>query len=116
MIIDEETREIFAQIMGEVENPTLLQDHIKHLQSLKIKTGDELENLYHALCKMTSDTAEQMNDLRHQAKAISQMQSGLIITLADIVENRDSDTGFHILKTADYVRIILEGLKKKGYY
>lgn len=102
--------------MGEAENSTLLQDHIKHLESLKIKTGDELENLYHALCKMTSDTAEQMNDLRHQAKAISQMQSGLIITLADIVENRDSDTGFHILKTADYVRIILEGLKKKGYY
>lgn len=102
--------------MGEAENPTLLQEHIKHLESLKIETGDELENLYHALCKMTSDTAEQMNDLRHQAKAISQMQSGLIITLADMVENRDSDTGYHILKTADYVRIILEGLKAKGYY
>jgi response regulator RpfG family c-di-GMP phosphodiesterase len=32
------------------------------------------------------------------------------------VESRDSDTGYHILKTADYVKVILEGLQKKGYY
>ena len=44
------------------------------------------------------------------------MQNGLIITMADMVENRDSDTGAHIQKTAAYVRIILAGLKKKGYY
>jgi HD-GYP domain-containing protein (c-di-GMP phosphodiesterase class II) len=44
------------------------------------------------------------------------MQNGLLITMADMVENRDADTGFHIQKTADYVRIILDGLKRKGYY
>ena len=44
------------------------------------------------------------------------MQEGLIITMADMVENRDSDTGAHIQKTAAYVKIIVEGLKKKGYY
>ena len=36
--------------------------------------------------------------------------------MADMVENRDSDTGAHIQKTAAYVRIIVEGLRKKGYY
>ena len=44
------------------------------------------------------------------------MQNGLIITMADMVENRDSDTGAHIQKTAEYVRIIVNGLKRKGYY
>ena len=44
------------------------------------------------------------------------MQDGLIITMADLVENRDSDTGAHIQKTAAYVKIIVEGLKRKGYY
>ena len=44
------------------------------------------------------------------------MQDGLIITMADMVENRDSDTGAHIQKTAAYVKIIVEGLKRKGYY
>ena len=33
-----------------------------------------------------------------------------------MVENRDSDTGAHIQKTAAYVKIIVEGLEKKGYY
>ena len=44
------------------------------------------------------------------------MQDGLIITMADLVESRDSDTGAHVQKTAAYVKIIAEGLKKKGYY
>ena len=44
------------------------------------------------------------------------MQDGLIITMADLVESRDSDTGAHVQKTAAYVKIIAEGLKSKGYY
>ena len=44
------------------------------------------------------------------------MQEGLIVTMADLVENRDSDTGAHIQKTAAYVKIIVEGLLRKGYY
>ena len=102
--------------MYEMDNQAVLQDNVKKIKKLKIKTDDELENLYNALCKMTEDTAEQVNDIRYQNQTINQMQNGLIITMADMVENRDSDTGYHIQKTADYVRIILEGLKKKGYY
>ena len=44
------------------------------------------------------------------------MQNGLMVLLADMVEIRDSDTGAHIQKTAAYVKIILEGLRRKGYY
>ncbi len=44
------------------------------------------------------------------------MQDGLIVTMADMVESRDSDTGAHVQKTAAYVKIIVEGLKEKGYY
>jgi len=39
-----------------------------------------------------------------------------MVLLADMVEIRDSDTGAHIQKTAAYVKIILEGLRRKGYY
>ena len=102
--------------MYEMDNQAVLQDNVKKIKRLKIKTDDELENLYNALCKMTEDTAEQVNDIRYQNQTINQMQNGLIVTMADMVENRDADTGYHIQKTADYVRIILEGLKKKGYY
>ena len=50
------------------------------------------------------------------SESTAMMQDGLIITMADMVENRDSDTGAHIQKTAAYVKIIVEGLVKKGYY
>ena len=102
--------------MSENDNQTALEENVRKIKALDIHTGDEIENLYKALCRMTEDTAEKMRDVRQQSKAINQMQTGLIITMADLVENRDSDTGYHILKTADYVRIILAGLQKKGYY
>ncbi len=98
------------------EENAALDAKVKKLESLKINTNDEVEKLYQSLCKMASGTVEQMKDIRHYADATAQMQNGLIITMADMVENRDSDTGAHIQKTAEYVRIILEGLKKNGYY
>jgi HD-GYP domain-containing protein (c-di-GMP phosphodiesterase class II) len=65
---------------------------------------------------MASETTEQMRSVRYLAESSDRMQNGLIITMADLVENRDSDTGAHIAKTAEYVKIISESLKKKGYY
>ena len=59
---------------------------------------------------------KQMRDLRRLSDTTAKMQDGLIVTMADMVENRDSDTGAHIQKTAAYVKIIVEGLQKKGYY
>ena len=93
-----------------------LDEHVKALRALEIRTDDEIQNLYGAICRMAVDTADQIKYIEHYTEAVTQMQRGLIITMADLVENRDSDTGAHIQKTAAYVRIILEGLKKKGYY
>ena len=47
---------------------------------------------------------------------VSGMQSGMITMMADIVENRDDNTGGHIKRTAKYVEVIGEELKKKGVY
>ena len=57
-----------------------------------------------------------MRNLRRLNESTAKMQQGLIMTMANMVENRDSDTGAHIQKTAAYVKIIVEGLEKKGYY
>ena len=93
-----------------------LDEHVNTLKSLEIRTGDEIEKLYHAICRMAENTSEQMREIRYYADTNAKMQNGLVMTMADMVENRDSDTGAHIQKTAAYVRIILSGLKKKGYY
>ena len=89
---------------------------VRNLRELDIRTDDEVEELYKSICKMSADMAEQVRSVRHYAAATAKMQNGLIITMADMVENRDSDTGAHIQKTAAYVRIVLEGLRRKGYY
>ena len=44
------------------------------------------------------------------------MQSGIITLMADIVENRDDNTGGHIKRTARYVEGIAGELKKRGAY
>ena len=93
-----------------------LDGYVRQFRKLDIHTGDEIEKLYLALCRMTLDQAEQTRSIRRLSDATLKMQDGLIITMADLVENRDSDTGAHIQKTAAYVKIIVEGLKKKGYY
>ncbi len=71
--------------------------------------------IIYPITKLTeSDMAEQNRDIRQFSENVMKMQDGIIIIMADMVENRDSDTGDHIQKTAGYVRVILRGLKRKG--
>lgn len=93
-----------------------LDKNVRKMRGMEISTGDEVERLYRAVCRMASSQAEQLRSNRRLSDSTEKMQDGLIVTMADMVENRDSDTGAHIQKTAAYVRIIVEGLKRKGYY
>lgn len=47
---------------------------------------------------------------------ISNMQSGMIKFMAEVVENRDNNTGGHIRRTAEYVEYIAKELKRQGIY
>lgn len=98
------------------EDPSKLEESVRLMRSLDIKSGDEIQRLYDAVCRMTLTQSEQIRDIRRLSESTMTMQDGLIITMADMVESRDSDTGAHVQKTAAYVKIIVEGLKKKGYY
>ncbi len=47
---------------------------------------------------------------------VSRMQSGLITFMAEVVENRDDNTGGHIRRTAAYVECIAKELKRQEIY
>ncbi|MBQ2532945.1 MAG: HD domain-containing protein, partial [Lachnospiraceae bacterium] len=94
----------------------MLDASVRNMRSLDIRTGDEVETFYNDICNMAANQTEQLRSLNRFAENTAKMQDGLIITMADLVENRDSDTGSHIQKTAAYVKIIAEGLKRNGYY
>lgn len=97
-------------------NEEAMEESLEQIKNLDIRTGDEVQNLYESFRQMTSDTVDHVHDMRKQSEEIAELQNGLIITMADMVEGRDTDTGNHVLKTAAYARIILEGLRRKGYY
>ena len=58
---------------------------VERIRQLDIRTGDEIENLYHALAKTTEDSMQYITDIQHQSATISKMQNGLILVLADMV-------------------------------
>lgn len=82
------------------------------IRSLNIQTGDEIENLYHALAKTVTDVAAYITDINDKAKLIAQMQSNIIISFATMVENRDLNTGAHIKHTSAYVQVLAEELRR----
>ena len=98
------------------EEQSEMDESVRTLRKVDIRTNDEIEKLYQSICDMAATTVNQVRDINYFADSTAKMQNGLIITMADMVENRDSDTGAHIQKTAEYVRIISESLKKNGYY
>ena len=59
-------------------------------------------------------------DLKHdvalKTKKIEQIQDDIIISMASIVENRDSDTGGHIRRSSDVVRVFVGYLLETGSY
>ena len=89
---------------------------VERIHELDIRTGDEIENLYHSVVRTTEDMVDTIENVEHQNEVISRLQNGLILVLADMVESRDKCTGDHVRKTAAYAGIILRELKRAGVY
>ncbi|SCZ77527.1 HD-GYP domain-containing protein [Pseudobutyrivibrio xylanivorans] len=98
------------------DNQVEIDKAVRDLRKIDVHTGDEVEMLYQSICNMALNQAEQIRSIRHFTENTTKMQDGLIVTMAGLVENHDESSGAHIQKTASYVKIIAEGLKKKGYY
>ena len=95
--------------INKIGDEDAMNESVKKLEEMNIRSENEVGDLYDAVSNMESEMTRQLHD-------ILKMQDGLMILMADMVEVRDQDTGAHIQKTASYVKIILKGLKKKGYY
>lgn len=51
-------------------------------------------------------------DVKAKTEKLRRVQNDIIISMASIVENRDNNTGGHIARTSDVVRIFIEYLQK----
>ena len=93
-----------------------LEENVERIKRLQIHTGDEIENMYQAFYKTTENSVEYLNELHTKTETIAEMQNALIMVLADMVENRDENTGDHVRKTAAYTRIIMDKLLEMNCY
>ena len=66
--------------------------------------------------KTTDDSLRYIAESQEKNKLITRMQESLIITMADLVESRDQETGDHIKNTAAYTQIIMDELRREGHY
>lgn len=58
----------------------------------------------------------QGNKRSYYLRKYTNMQSHIITTMADIIENRDESTGGHIRRTAKYVEILAKELHRQGKF
>ena len=98
------------------ESRDAMEKTARTLEKLDIRTGDEIENLYKAICNMTTSNLDYIEDINTKNNVINDMQMSLINVLADMVESRDQNTGDHIMKTAEYAKVIMEEMRLEGVY
>jgi putative two-component system response regulator len=54
--------------------------------------------------------------IRERTARIRRLQNGIITVLADVVEERDKETGGHNDRTSAYMKILIEGMIENGVY
>jgi len=59
---------------------------------------------------------ERTAQLADRTKQLELLQNGIVHAFADLVENRDKNTGGHIDRTAVYFKILIDAMLKQGVY
>lgn len=67
--------------------------------------------------EILSDFNARLNqEVAEKTRSVESMQEKLVLSLADMVENRDSNTGGHVKRTSDVVRILVEDIQTNQYF
>ncbi|MCL2043429.1 MAG: response regulator [Treponema sp.] len=59
---------------------------------------------------------ERTEQLRERSEQLMRLKDSIVYTLAELVENRDTNTGGHITRTALYMKLIIKAMLERGVY
>jgi putative two-component system response regulator len=59
---------------------------------------------------------ERTIQLQHKTVELEHLQSSIVFVLADMVENRDHDTGGHVERTVTYIKILVDEMIARGMH
>lgn len=85
----------------------------RNRQTLCIQLRDDTEQQTYAR-HIEHDKKNLQHDVAVKARKIEQIQNDIIISMAGLVENRDANTGGHILRTSEIVRVFVDDLMDNG--
>ena len=91
-------------------------ESVENIKALNIKTDNEIEQLYRCMCSTVIKIDDYIDKTTEQAEIIQKLQINIITTLADLVESRDTTTGYHVKRTAEYAVLLAEELRREGKY
>ena len=67
--------------------------------------------------EILSDFNKKLNqEVAEKTQNIEKIQEKLVLSLADMVENRDSNTGGHVKRTSDVIRILVDDIQAHQYF
>lgn len=91
---------------------TLLNGVGKKLHCITMR-DDTKQQKYLQLIEHYNENLE--NEIDEKSKTVRSMQGDILISMASIVENRDNNTGGHIKRTSDVVKIFVKHLNDINY-
>ncbi|MCL2210083.1 MAG: response regulator [Treponema sp.] len=79
----------------------------------RIKTHLHIEEI---ITERTAIISEQAEILRQRTEKLLRLQNSMVSVLSGMVENRDKLTGEHILRTTEYLKILINSMAERGVY
>lgn len=86
------------------------------LTAQNIELAEQKQSLLVSKEHLETEVHNQSQELQLQRERVIQIQNNTIVSLSNLVENRDEDTGDHVLRTRDYVQLISVKAYKTGKY
>ncbi|MCR5614445.1 HD-GYP domain-containing protein [Treponema sp.] len=77
---------------------------------------DKLKKATSKLDQIENEVHDKSTEIEKNRLKIIKMQDHTIESLSNLVENRDEDTGEHVLRTREYVELIAVQMMKDGHY
>jgi len=79
----------------------------------RIKTHLHIEEI---IIERTAIISEQTEILKQRTEKLLRLQNSIVSVLATMVENRDKLTGKHVMRTTEYLKLLMHALIERGLY
>lgn len=95
----------------EIKHSLLKESRKKSVHCVYLR-DDTKQQQYTRIIEAYNQSLEK--DVNQKTEVLRNIQQDIIVSMASIVENRDSNTGGHIARTSDVVQVFINHMLKKG--